>query len=122
MIRTPFLNDALVRSALNRRRAALEASIRRNPSQPEVSQLRELTRTYHGILGTPTMKPETALDVLSKLTPPSSTKPPSTRDQFRNASLDLQQATQMQQRQIQTLSNIMKTMHDTSSSIIQNLK
>jgi hypothetical protein len=119
---TPFLNDALIRSLLTGKMAALKTSIRRSPSQPEVSQLNDLVRTYHGILGTLKMRPETALGVLSKLAPPSSRQPTQTRDDLQDAALALQIAQQNQQRQFQTLSNMMKTIHDTSSSIIQNLK
>jgi hypothetical protein len=118
---TPFLNDALVRSALTRKIAALETSTRRNPSQSQVNQLNDLKRTYHGIL-TPSMKPETALGVLSKLAQPSPGQLTQAGDNSPHRGLTLQNAMEQQQRRIQTLSNVMKTMHDTSKSIIQNLK
>lgn len=70
MIPTPFLNDALIRSALTRMIAALETSTRRNPSQSQINQLNDLRRAYYGIL-TSNMKPETALGVLSKIALPS---------------------------------------------------
>lgn len=47
---TPFLNDALVRSTLTRKIAALETSTQRGPSKSQVKQLNDLTGTYHGIL------------------------------------------------------------------------
>jgi hypothetical protein len=105
---TPSLNDAFVRSKLTRKIAALEASTRRNPSQSQVSKLNNLTRIYHGILATPKMQPETALDVLSECS--------STLRMALQAKMDLQQ------KLLQTLSNVMRKSHDTSSSIIQNMK
>ncbi len=119
---TPFLNDAFVRSALTRKIAALETSTRRSPSQSQVNQLSNLTRAYHGILATPNMQPDAALGVLSKIAPPSPKQLSRKRDDEKDASLALQIAMEKQQHQMQTLSNMMKTMHDTSSSIIQNLK
>ena len=83
---TPFLNDALVRSALTRKIAALEASTQRNSSQPQVDQLNDLTKTYNGILATPNMQPETALGVLSKIALPSPEQPTQTGDGSTDAS------------------------------------
>jgi len=105
---TPFLNDALVRSVVTRKIAALETSTRRGRSQKQVSQLNDLVGAYHGIVSTPNMKPETAMEVLS--------------DAAQDKNLFLQNALLRQQQYISTLSNVMKQQHDTAASIIANLK
>lgn len=123
---TPFLNDAYVRSVLTRKIALLETSTRRRPSQSQVKQLNDLTQTYHGILATPTMQPETALGVLTKIAPPSANQPAQTGDVSPYQGLAFQRAEQRQQQQqqmmMQTLSNMLKASHETSMSIIQNLR
>ena len=105
---TPFLNDALTRSILTRKIAALETSTRRRPSQSQVKQLNDLTWTYHGILATPDMKPETALDVLS--------------DVSQDNTLVLQDARERQQALMSTLSTLLKKAAQTAESITQNIK
>ena len=105
---TPFLNDALVRSVLTRKIAVLETSARRGRSQKQVSQLNSLLGTYHGIVSSPNMTPETALGVLS--------------DASQDKNLFLQDALRRQQEAISTLSNVMKQQHDTAASIIANLR
>jgi hypothetical protein len=114
MAPTPFLNDALVRSVLTRKLAALETSTQRNPSQPQVSQLNDLTQTYHGILATSGMQPKTALGVLSKIAPPE--------EDLKDWGLAFQLAAAKRHQQYSTLSNIMKSFSDTSASLVQNLK
>jgi hypothetical protein len=103
---TPFLNDALVRSVLTRKIAALETSTRRSPSQKQVKQLNDLTGTYHGIISTPNMKPETAMEVLS--------------DASQDSSIELQYARHKQQ--TSTLSTLLKKAAETAASITQNIK
>jgi hypothetical protein len=120
MIPTPFLNDALIRSALTRMIAALETSTRRNPSQSQINQLNDLRRAYYGIL-TSNMKPETALGVLSKIAPPSPEQLNSVGDDSNLGNIDLQNVLQKQQQMIQTLSNLSKMMHDTAMSIIRKI-
>lgn len=107
MIQTPFLSDAYVRSVLTRKIAALEVSTRRSGSQSQVRQLNGLMRTYHGIL-TPTMTPETGLEVLSDVTGESS--------------LNLESAMVRRQQLMSTLTNIMKKTADAAASITANIK
>jgi hypothetical protein len=95
---TPFLNDAYVRSVLTRKIAVLETSTRRRPSQSQVNQLNALTQTYHGILATPDMKPETALEVL----------------------LDVSE--DKASHSMSTLSTLLKKAAQTAESITQNIK
>jgi hypothetical protein len=104
----PFLNAAYVRSVLTRKIGALEASTQRKPSQSQVKQLNRLTQTYHGILATPSMQPETALEVLTDVSAGNTV--PSQADQ------------QAQQKLMETLSNMMKKQHETAKGIIQNLR
>jgi hypothetical protein len=126
---TPFLNDAFVRSALTRKIAALETSTRRSPSQKQVKQLNDLMGTYHGILSTPNMKPETALGVLSKIVPPSPGQPTtqigqaisSVGDDAQLANIDLPNVLQKQQQMIQMMSNISKVLHDTAMAVIRKI-
>jgi hypothetical protein len=95
---TPFLNDAFVRSVLTRRIAVLESSTRRRPSQKRVKRLNALTQTYHGILATLNMTPETTLEVLSDLS----------EDKASHS--------------MSTLSTLLKKAAETSASITQNIK
>jgi len=118
---TPFLNDALIRSALTQKIAALETSTRRNPSQSQVNQLNDLTQTYHGILATPKMQPETALGVLSKIAPPSPEQLNSAGDDAQLANVDLQNVLQKQQQLIQMLSNVSKMIHDSAMNTIRKI-
>jgi hypothetical protein len=104
----PFLNAAYVRSVLTRKIAALEASTRRKPSQPQVKQLNRLTRTYHGSLAAPDMKPETALEVLS--------------DVSVDRSVELLYARPQRQTLVSTLSTLLKKAAQTAESITQNIK
>ena len=105
---TPFLNDAFVRSVLTRKIAVLETSTRRSRSQKQVDQLNALLETYHGIVSTPDMKPETALKVLS--------------DVSKDASLALQIAMDRRSKSISTLSTLLKKAAETAASITQNIK
>ena len=100
---TPFLNDAFVRSALTRKIAALETSTRRSRSQKRVKQLNALWGTYHDIVSTPNMTPETALEVLSDLSEDKASQDKTSHS-------------------MSTLSTLLKKAAQTAESITQNIK
>jgi hypothetical protein len=99
----------------------METSRRRGRSQKQVNQLNDLTQTYHGILSTPNMTPETALEVLSKIAPPSPEQLNSVGDDAQLANIDLQNVLQKQQQMIQMVSNISKVAYDTATAVIRKI-